>query len=566
MQFLKNIKIGRKIASIPVIPVLGIVVISWLAITTSLDNRQTIQTIKDVEFSKAMAVADIMQSTTVAHMEIYRTLTWSAAGADQEKLNVAAEQMQRFIDQASSQLKIIEENFALNAEEKPIVEAVQTLMGTYQDDIANVLDMLDLDFTGAVSFLWTAQETHEKLIEKLWDLRQNASEVVDHRVAEINEEGNYLVQKMIVVSVVILLISLLIAHLVGRAVRNGVVGMTKTMTALADGQLDVAIPFVGQKDEIGQMAETVQVFQRNAVEVEKAKVEEEKRAGELEEAKRTTMNQLADELEARVKSAVDTALRAVDTFRTETGKLVEAADQTTTQSEHVTVSSTDASENVGAVAESAQSLVQGFKTITDHLQASSNVAKRAVNEAQQTNETVNSLAEAGQRIGEVINLISAIANQTNLLALNATIEAARAGEAGKGFAVVASEVKNLASQTARATEDISNEIQSIIATTGDAVGAIRHIQGTIDEMENALQSIEQTVSSQGEETTLISSNAQKAADGTRSVVGEIRQVKDIAQGTEKSVQAMQTISDDLHQEITELSNQMDTLLSNLRSH
>ncbi|WP_135081222.1 methyl-accepting chemotaxis protein [Terasakiella sp. SH-1] len=566
MSFLNNMKIARKIGVIPVLPLLGIAIISWLAMGLANQQNEKLEELDRVEYAKTTLAGDIIYNSTMAQLEIYRLLTWSAAGTDEEKTTQVIESSKQYRANVTSALKHLKNDFQLSNEEKALFNKVSAEFKNYNENVQVVLEMLEIDFTGAVSFLFTAQQSHTALTEHLHKFSDLTKNSVAQAVKEVNEDTIAFKSELMIIALIILVAAIVLSVMISRLVSKPVVEMTDAMTDLANGKLDITVPCKGQSDEIGQMASTLEVFRQNAVDVKKAQAEEAERAKEAEAAKQATMMQLADEVEQTVKSAVEKTVVAVDSFRSETDKLVQNAEATSERSEQVTNSSTSANGNVENMASTAQILADGFGQITQNIESSTEIARRAVTEAQETNETVNSLAAAGQRIGDVIELISAIANQTNLLALNATIEAARAGEAGKGFAVVASEVKNLASQTARATEEISNEIEAITTTTGHAVQAIRSIQNTIDEVEGALNSISDTVTVQGQETSSINVHAQEAAAGTRSVVDEIRSVQDIAKGTGESARGMRNISDDLHAEVTQLSQQMDTLLSNLRNH
>ncbi len=566
MSFLNNMKIGRKIALIPFVPLFGIIVISLLALNLATEQNASLNRLNKVNYSKTEIVADSIFNATMAQSELYRVLTWSAAGTDEGKIAEVIALSKNYRESARRALHKMKADFKLGANELALLNQIEVDIDTYAENVVNVLDMLQLDFTGAVSFLFTAQESHKALTEKLEKFAQMTRDNMQASVGEVNQDTETFKTNLLLISIVIFTVAILVSVLISRKVGRPVVHMTRTMTQLATGQLDVDIPCISQKDEIGQMAGTVEVFRQNAIEVQQAEVEKTRREEEARQARRSAMLQLADDLENTVKAAVEKTVSAVGSFRVESDKLVENAERTTQQSINVTSSSSQANGNVENVAHTARSLAEGFGEITRNIESSTAIARRAVEEASQTNETVNSLAAAGQRIGDVIELINAIANQTNLLALNATVEAARAGDAGKGFAVVASEVKNLASQTASATQEISAEIQAITHTTGEAVAAIRNIQNTIDEVETALNSISETVVHQGKETESISTNAQEAAVGTRAVVTEIQNVQNIATGTGASAKGMCTISDELHGEVTHLSEQVDVLLKNLRNN
>jgi methyl-accepting chemotaxis protein len=249
-------------------------------------------------------------------------------------------------------------------------------------------------------------------------------------------------------------------------------GMTAAMTGLADGRLDVVIPPRARNDEIGAMARALITFRENAEERLRLQTENERQ--KLEAERRAEMHRLAETFDHTVKGVVDAVGTAARQMQTSAQSLTAIAGQTSVQATQMAAASGHALTNVQTVAAATEELSGSIGEIGRQVAESAVMARVAVADAERTNHTVEGLASAVARIGEVVQLIQDIASQTNLLALNATIEAARAGEAGKGFAIVANEVKLLASQTARATDEIAGQINTIQTATGGAVDAIRH--------------------------------------------------------------------------------------------
>ncbi|MGE5145762.1 MAG: methyl-accepting chemotaxis protein, partial [Candidatus Eiseniibacteriota bacterium] len=245
--------------------------------------------------------------------------------------------------------------------------------------------------------------------------------------------------------------------------------LTDAMTALAGGNLEAAIDGGARKDEIGDMAKAVQVFKDNALEMKRLEreAEEQKKRAEIE--KKQAMHKLASDFESRVGGVIQTVTSAATELQSTASSMSSTAEETNRQAAAVAAASEETTTNVQTVAAATEEMSSSVGEIGRQVNQSTEIAKRAVTEAEKTNASVQGLADAASKIGEVVNLISDIAEQTNLLALNATIEAARAGEAGKGFAVVASEVKTLASQTAKATEEIANQIGAIQGAVGGSV-------------------------------------------------------------------------------------------------
>ena len=318
--------------------------------------------------------------------------------------------------------------------------------------------------------------------------------------------------------------------LVNRNIRRITV-LSQTMGLLAEGNLDTDIPDAASRDEIGSMARALEVFKRNGLEVLRLQFEQEQQREAAETARRQAMLDIADRFEANVSSIVEAVYGAAEHMQKDASHLSSNAVETTRQAVDVAGSAEQVSGSVGDVATAAEQMTGAIEEISRQISESSQIASVAVQEANRTNNTVAGLSEAAQRIGEVVNLINNIASQTNLLALNATIEAARAGEAGKGFAVVAGEVKNLANQTAKATEDIQTQVAQVQAVTQAAVQAIQSIGTTISHMREITVTISSAVEEQHTVTRQIAHNVQEAAIGTQGVSENIAFVSRAAEET-----------------------------------
>ncbi|WP_166820383.1 methyl-accepting chemotaxis protein [Thalassoroseus pseudoceratinae] len=278
----------------------------------------------------------------------------------------------------------------------------------------------------------------------------------------------------------------------------------------------------------------------------------------------TQQVQLADDFERDVKGVASSITEASNALHTNFQSMAETSEETSQKAEVAAAAGEQASKNVETVAAAAEELSQSIDEIARHVQEASRMTEQAVSESNRTNASINELEGASKQIGEVIKVITSIAQQTNLLALNATIEAARAGEAGKGFAVVANEVKELARQTAKATEEISHKIAAIQTSSGEAIGAITSIGESIRRINEISTTIAGAVEEQTAATSEISRNVAEAARGTAEVSSSITVVASAAEESGRRVSEMQKVAQQVNDQSGTLNNVADEFLAKLR--
>jgi methyl-accepting chemotaxis protein len=351
---------------------------------------------------------------------------------------------------------------------------------------------------------------------------------------------------------------------VGRNILRRIRELQRAMQLLSAGDLDTEIVRSRQNDEIGAMKETLTVFRDSMVEARALASEQDKdRVVKAERA--AQMEAKIAEFEGTVRSALDNLAQSANSMQSTAQSMSTTADQSNALVNAVASAAEETSVNVQTVSSGTEQLSSSIEEISKQVVTSAAIAKKAVEEAGATDTTVQSLADSASRISVVVDLIQTIASQTNLLALNATIEAARAGEAGRGFAVVASEVKSLASQTAKATEEIRTQIASMQQVTTSAVGAIQGIGRIIGEIDNVTTTIAAAVEEQGAATREIARNIQHAAGGTSEVSSNIVGVSTASAEAGAAATEVLSASDALRREADMLRGEIDAFLNNMRA-
>ncbi|MGY4231896.1 methyl-accepting chemotaxis protein [Bradyrhizobium sp. USDA 4449] len=397
---------------------------------------------------------------------------------------------------------------------------------------------------------------------------EQVSKSVDTMRAEadrLNDAERNAIQFWIAIAIALIASGVLgLGIFIGRSVSKPLSAMRVAMIELAKGNFAIVLPGLGRPDEIGEIAQAVETFKINAEQKARDEAEEKIRQDRLAaERRRADMIRMADDFEGAIGEIVETVSSAATELEASATSLTTTASRSTELATLVEAASEEAATNVQSVASAAEQLAASVNEISRQVQASARIAGEAVSQAGQTNDRVGELSKAAARIGDVVELINAIAGQTNLLALNATIEAARAGEAGRGFAVVASEVKALAEQTAKATGEIGQQIASIQGATNESVGAIRTIGGTIERLSEISSTIAAAVEEQGAATGEISRNVQSAAAGTSQVSANISNVRqgavETGSASSQVLSAARSLSGDSNRLKLEVGRFLDTV-------
>jgi methyl-accepting chemotaxis protein len=499
-----------------------------------------------------MRLAAVVDAFRVAVMRYGATL--STSSADDAKL--ALGYAQNAIADSEAEIAATSD-----AKLKSLVGALKSVIAadaTALDDVIKVAGDLHARQAELMKASATIDEQVKKINQKLGAMRAEQGDKTAGAVRDTR-------QTVISTAAGALVLGALLAWLIGASVSGPIRSMTDRMQSLAAGELDQPIPGGESQDEIGRMARAVEVFRENALAVRRMEREAATQRQATEADRMRMMAELAGRFEQGMQGVIaGVGGRAEDMGRS-AEELARVAERGRGLAEAVATRAEQASVNVQTVASATQELAASIREISSQVQRSVSVSSRATHETQRTSELIHGLSSAAEKIGNIIQLIQAIASQTNLLALNATIEAARAGDAGKGFAIVASEVKNLASQTAQATEQIASQIATIQSATDETVAAMTQFGATVKEMADISTAIASAVEEQGAATGEIARNVEEAASGTAAVTQEIVDVRAVAGETDAGAEAALAAAAALQQQAVSLKSNVDEFLHTIRT-
>ncbi|MDE2061034.1 MAG: methyl-accepting chemotaxis protein [Bradyrhizobium sp.] len=467
---------------------------------------------------------------------------------------------------ALARLKFVEAALkAIPADEPKVAQAVKDASGYLEDyrksvtklvDNAKELDELSIEMADStVAIMKASNAMKAELLADQQRLDSESGAIISEtqRLIVLLAFGGFLLGGVL-------------ALLLGSGMSRPMIAMCKAMRELAGGNFDVVLPGLGRRDELGEMAAAVEEFKVQAIakaERDAAALDEQNKAAAA--GRRAELIRFADEFEAAVGSIVANVSASAVQLEASAGTLTRTAETTQDLSGQVAGASEQASSNMQSVAAATEELSSSVDEIGRQAQESNRIAEAAVLQAQQTDGRIGKLSRAAQEIGDVVKLITAIAEQTNLLALNATIEAARAGDAGRGFAVVASEVKSLASQTAKATDEISTHIAGMQGATQESVAAIKEIGGTIGQISTIASAIASAVEEQSSATQEIARSVQNVAEGTSEAAVNIMEVNRGAAETGAASANVLDAARSLSSESTRLREELDRFMSNIRA-
>lgn len=487
-------------------------------------------------------------------------------------LEMSGEQRRGFEAGADEDLRVLralladEARKASSERTRSSIEAMGHLLAEYDAHAVNIRRMSrEAKFDEAGQLTFVAAPSVGKIREILQAMEQRTARRLQEAATSAHDAHHMARMMMIVVLLTGALLSVAaVGYIVTAYVTTPLANMTKAMLAVASGDTSTVVPSLGQKDELGQLGSALDTFRGNLLE-QRRLMDEQAGAQATKERQAAAISSAVSDFQRSIGEVVTTVVSASVELEAAAGTLSQTASSTRTIAEQTSAASEQASGNVTAVATAVQELTASIGEIGRQVQNSSARALNAVEQLKTTDGRMANLLDSAGRIGEVVRLITAVAEQTNLLALNATIEAARAGEAGKGFAVVASEVKALAGQTARATDAIAQQIGSIQAATSEAANSIREIGKSIIEVSEIASAISMTADEQAKAAQLIARNVDDAAERTSSVAASVSQVSSGAVETGSAAAQVLSTSQELSQQGEALRMRVEVFLNQVRA-
>ena len=583
LKWLRDLHVGVKVFAVVGVCLAGLVGTSTLSIVQMNRIGKEIEAVAE----QHVPLTEILTKITVHQLEQAINFERAARfGAAMDHSGYAAEEFKKSVtvfegliakvdEEIETGEKLAEEALAhAHSEEEAaefahVLEVLTKIEKEHADFNAHALEAFDLISKGLIARAEEKEKAIEIEIENIdHELEALLTEVeafTAQATLTMEEHEKSTLNLLILVSVVVTVIcSGLAWFLVQNTINRPLGELVEALSSLTAGNTEVEVK-ARSDDEIGKVAAALEIFRGKLIENKTLEAEAARQKEVAEQERRESLFAMANNLEGSVGEIVQVMSAAAAQMQASAQALTQNAERTSGQSAAVATAAEEATANVNTVAAATEELNGSITEINRQVSQSSEITTKAVTEAGRTTEVIRSMAEMAVKIGSVISLINDIAEQTNLLALNATIEAARAGEAGKGFAVVASEVKNLASQTAKATDDISAQIAEMQSITDDSTKAIEGISAIINEVHEISSGIASAMEEQGAATQEIARNVQEASEGTKEVSLNIAGVNEAVGETGRAAGEVLEASGELSNKSASLRQEIDHFLAEVRA-
>jgi methyl-accepting chemotaxis protein len=567
MAFLSRFKILTKILSV-------IVLLSVIAIAMAVLGIGSLKSLNDAttRMEASAEKALLSQQIAVNLVTMNRAQFQISTNPEKENREAARQIIEQETKQFNERLQALYKD--ADSDSQQILTLVEMNWSRYSTDLENTYRAAEAVTDSKVSAEMdnlrndaiASAEIANRMRISLRDYSEKLQKKVSQESAAATAEYAQTSQMLIATAVIGIAFGLIAGFLIGQyGIARPIRSMVALLQRLASGDYNLDVEGAGRRDEVGDIARTAEVFKENGLAKIRLEDEQKETAERMAAQRKADMHRLADDFQQSVGAIVDVVASAATEMQATANQLTASAQETSAQSSSVSAAADLAASNVTSVAGSAEEFGASVSEIGRQAERSSQMTRSAVTEIEAAAVTVGELSQAAARIDNIVDIISTIADQTNLLALNATIEAARAGEAGRGFAVVASEVKELATQTAKATAEIGTQLAGIQASTDKAVAAIEGVTRTVHEIDTTASAISAAVEEQTAATREIINAATQASLGTGEVTANISGVATAAEQTGMAASQVQSSSADLAQQAEQLRYQMNEFLENVRA-